>query len=749
MRAGDERAAQSSRPPWLSRLLHHAARILLLAATAIAVYLFFPAARISDSAILERGVVAPNDVIAEFAFQIPKAEADLLRERAEAASGVPPVFDFAPEAGDGVVAGVRSFFATLDSIAQATPEPERRDAVRAFAERNRVSPTPASLDLLLDPQARAQVLRATERAVREFFPLGVAASTVDREGLSAIRVRGTGAGERLISADSLLTPERVYQLAVDQLPEGLGPEGAELQRLVLIRFFQPSLAPNAAETEAARDRARAAVVPVRATVLQGEKIVGAREQIGEEEEARLRAYQAALSARGLDQGVEDIGLRAVGAVLFNALVIGIFGALLWFMRRTVYRDGRALLVLALLIVAVTGASSLIADLELPPELIPVPFAILIVAVLWGGRLALSLALILALLLGGQTPFLGITVPFGAAVAGAAAAFSVRAAQRRSRAWLCVAVISLAYAAAALTMGLLRSREAGEILLSAGWGIGNALVSAFLAIGFLPLLESFTRVTTDQTLLELSDLNRPLLKRLSLEAPGTYAHTINVGNLAEAACNAIGANGLLARVGVYYHDIGKLVKPHFFIENQPRGRNPHDKMKPSTSAGIIRSHVVEGMRLADGERLPQSIRSFISEHHGTQRISFFYDRARELEPNAQLNLAEFTYPGPKPQTRETAVVMMADSVESAARVLQDPDPVRIRELVDRIVAGKIAAGQLDECPLTLREIDIIKEHLAKVLTGMYHHRIDYPAPSLAPEPASPAPIAVASPTRAAG
>ena len=195
--------------------------------------------------------------------------------------------------------------------------------------------------------------------------------------------------------------------------------------------------------------------------------------------------------------------------------------------------------------------------------------------------------------------------------------------------------------------------------------GNATVSALLAVGFLWVFELFTGITTDQTLLEWADPTRPLLRRLSMEAPGTYAHTINVANLAEAAANEIGANGLLCRVGVLYHDVGKMLKPHYFVENQHDGRNPHDKLKPEMSASIIREHVTEGVRLAREEKVPELVLQFILEHHGTQRIGFFYEKARE-EEGPGVDPARFTYPGPKPQSKETALVMLADSVESAAR-----------------------------------------------------------------------------------
>jgi putative nucleotidyltransferase with HDIG domain len=244
---------------------------------------------------------------------------------------------------------------------------------------------------------------------------------------------------------------------------------------------------------------------------------------------------------------------------------------------------------------------------------------------------------------------------------------------------------------------------------------------------MPFAESITGRETHLTLLEWADLNRPLLQRLSLEAPGTYAHTIAIANLAEAAARVIGANPLLARVGAYYHDIGKLAKPHYFVENQSRGRNPHDKLKPATSAAIIRNHIREGLELAEAEGVPKSIRAFISEHHGTGTLSVFLEKARERE-GAVANLTEFTYPGPVPQSAETAIVMLADGVEAASRALPDTTPERIREMIDAVVRQRLEQGQLRDAPVTLRQLTLVKQEFARVLGGMYHGRVDYPTPA---------------------
>lgn len=710
---------------WFAQVVHHGGRLLLLMASAIAIYLLFPAPALPDAAVFERGVVAPQDVIAEVGFNIPKADDVLLREQLEAESGVPPVYVENPAAADSLLAGVRRLFARLDSLA-ASPEGEaRRAAVQRYLEANRITASATGVDFILGQAGRASLLGSIEEAVPDLYERIIAPSSMG-QSVSTVRVISPDGSERLVPRDSLLAPDRLYSLAAGYI-DLESAEASELQRLVLIRFFQPNLVLDTERTEGARARARSAVDPVQARVLTGEKIVGAHEQIGEEEAERLRAYQAELARLGMSSSADGYTLgRTTGAVLFNALVLSIVGLLLFFFRRPLYHEWRTLLLLSGLILTVATVASFIARFDLPVELIPVTFAALIVASLWDSRFGLSIALILSILIGGQTPFLGATAVFTMALGGAAAAFSVRVAQRRTKTWRFIAIVSLAYVSAAVTMGLLRAHEVSEVGWSIGWGIANAVVASLLAIGFLPLVEAFTRITTDQTLLELSDLNRKLLRRLSLEAPGTYAHTIAVANLTEAAANAIGANGLLARVGTYYHDIGKLVKPQYFIENQPRGRNPHDKLKPTMSASIIRSHVMEGLKLAEEDRVPEVVKRFIPEHHGTQQISYFYNRAREIDPDAQLNISDFTYPGPRPQSKETAILMLSDTVESAARVLQDPTPPRIREMVDRLVGVKIAEGQLDESPLTLKEIDSIKESMSAVLTGMYHHRIDYPA-----------------------
>lgn len=717
---------------WPAGVVHHGGRAVVLVALALLVHLLFPVAPVSDFSVLETGMVAEEDIIAQVGFPIYKSEAELARERAEAAATVAPVFEYDPAATDTMLARVRGFFARIDSVAAAGGERAARSGLRSLLEGYTLPPTDAVIDLIGSRARRRELESAVTRAIRAELPAGVATTRdVEENAAAQVRLR-RGGRDVLLDRDSLQTAPRFYERAARHLGSGATPEQAELQRLILIRFFEPSIRLDREATEAARERARRAVPEIKANVLKGEKIVGAHEQIREEELERLNAYRDQLAKLGQAEESASSPGRALGAFVYNLALLATFGLLLYFFRPAVYRDFRHILLIALLIGSFVGAAAVVAGSAWPTELIPIAFPALVVAALWDGRLALNLSLVLGVLLGGQTPFLGMSVLFTLVMGGAAASLGARVARRRSHTWAYIAIIAGAYVVAAVTIGLLRSRAAPEILASAVWGTLNAVASALIAVGFLPLFEVFTRITTDQTLLELSDMNHPLLQRLQREAAGTFAHSLNVANLAEAAARAVDAHALLTRVGAYFHDIGKILKPQYYIENQPQGRNPHDKLKPATSAAIVRGHVIEGLKLAEEAKLPGCVQAFIAEHHGTQPISFFYDRARELDPASEPDLRDFAYPGPRPRSRETAIVMLADSIESAARVLPDPTPDRIRALVDRIVESKTAQGQLDEAPLTLGELSRIKEQFVIGLSGIYHQRIDYPTVREEPE-----------------
>jgi len=266
------------------------------------------------------------------------------------------------------------------------------------------------------------------------------------------------------------------------------------------------------------------------------------------------------------------------------------------------------------------------------------------------------------------------------------------------------------------------RDVGNDLFLAAM---NGFFCPIIAIGLLPLLESVFKVPTDITLLELSDMNNPLLKDMAVKAPGTFSSILVVGTLAEAAAERIGANSLLARVGGYYHDIGKMVIPEYFIENQMSGENPHDRLSPPMSALIISSHVKEGYELGVKNGLPESILDIIQQHHGTSLMATIYHKAITESEDKKVDEAAFRYPGPKPQTREAAIVMLADLVEAASRSIQERSPGRLITLIKTIIQKRYMEGELDECDLTLRDLHEIEQSFLPVLVGSHHGRIEYP------------------------
>lgn len=255
---------------------------------------------------------------------------------------------------------------------------------------------------------------------------------------------------------------------------------------------------------------------------------------------------------------------------------------------------------------------------------------------------------------------------------------------------------------------------------------NGIVWSIVVLGVLPLFEYLFKAVTNISLLELADFNHPLLQRLILEAPGTYHHSLVVGNLAEGACNAAGANALLARIGAYYHDVGKLDKAEYFSENQNIDSSKHDELTPTMSKLVIMNHVKEGIELARKYKLNDALIEFIVTHHGTSLVYYFYRRAlANMDENQEISEEGFRYPGPKPTTKETAIVLLADSVEAATRALKDPTPEKIRELVHKIINNKFIDGQLDESGLTLQDLNRISVVFVRLLGGIYHSRISYP------------------------
>jgi putative nucleotidyltransferase with HDIG domain len=456
------------------------------------------------------------------------------------------------------------------------------------------------------------------------------------------------------------------------------------------------------------------------SVKKDELIIGANRRVDLDALHKLRTLRDLEGAR---RERSEFLYPPIARMLLMLLFIAIFSTYLRMELPAVYRDNAMLAMFTLLTAVVLILAQVqVGFLGLSEFTVPLAMAPLVVASLMEKRPALVFTLILTVVVSAvlelRPPFVPVAV-----MGGVTAVYSVARLRNRWHFVRAFFTIALANLAAILAWDLARLTPF-PTLLSDAVGRAERVPHDLGRALLLPIVEHWFGLTSDITLLELSDLNRPLLKRLQLEAPGTYHHCMIVGSLAEAAAEAIGANSLLARVSAYYHDIGKLAKPEYYAENEPASsRSRHDRLTPSMSTLVVKSHITEGLEMARRERLPRAVQGAIPEHHGTMVMAFFYHKALEQDPMARRE--DFSYPGPKPRSKETAILMLADGVEGASRALAEPTPSRIRGLVTRIIDERVQEGQLDECGLTLSELARIREAFIPVLTAIFHVRAPYP------------------------
>ncbi len=421
----------------------------------------------------------------------------------------------------------------------------------------------------------------------------------------------------------------------------------------------------------------------------------------------------------------DSFLYLVGIGFLSAILIISGGVYLLFFDYPTFSRNKNLLLLLVAFCLTALSFEICVSVPLNVYLLPISGIAMLLVLLLNARTTLMVALIFSLVFGLATQgrfdfFLTMFLGSGLAI------ILLRNARKRSQLLNAGVLVGALNFLSIIFFGFYEGRVLTDILRDAAWGFGGGLLSSFLVMGLLHIFEMMFNITTNITLLELSDLNNPILKDLILKAPGTYHHSLIVGNLAEAACDAISANSLLARVGAYYHDIGKIEKAEYFSENELEPKSRHDDLTPTMSALVITNHVKDGIEVAKKYKLPQALINFIGQHHGTSLIYFFYQRALErAKDESLLKEEDFRYHGPKPQTKEAAVVLLADAVEASSRTLSDPTPAKIKELSQRIINNKFIDGQLDECDLSLKDLNKIAESFTRILTGIFHSRVEYP------------------------
>lgn len=653
-------------------------------------------ALISNRVDLVEGRPSPRRIMAEW-DAIDYLTTNRLRE--EAAQAVAESFDYDPTVLSRALDRVAAFFSAVGEIRKNDGEPAEKAVTLMTATEVELS-EPLAISLL---EARPQDLNEMREQLGEVLEI------ILQQGVKPAGVE---------TARRQATQEISFLLFSQDQKRVLG----KLANILI----EPNMIYNAVATSKAREAAKEAVQPVR--ILKGTEIISKNEIVTERHLARLEALGL---LRGRSGFLIFFGLGLILLAVF--IVVGIY---LFIFQQEVYRDVVRLLLLGLIVLLTLTFA--IAGNYFSGYLVPVAMGTILIAVLLSPGLAVLMSMVFAvfvvLITGNDFRFMLVAL-FGALVA----VYSVSQLNRRSdltKAGFYVSAINLGtiiglflYAGTLrLEYDLLR-----EFSLSILAGTANGLLSAVMAIGLLPYLESGFGLTTSVTLLELANPNNPLLKRMLMEAPGTYHHSLVVANLAEAAAESIGADPLLSRVGAFYHDVGKLKRPYFFIENQ-LCENPHEKISPNLSALIITSHIKDGIEMAKKHKLPKVIQDIINQHHGNSLVSYFFHQASERCQDKKDSPCEehFRYEAPLPQTKEAAIIHLADSVEAAARAMPKPLAGKIEGVVRKIVKEKLNDGQLDQCDVTLKELDLVAATFVRILSGIYHNRIEYPEKELKAE-----------------
>lgn len=510
--------------------------------------------------------------------------------------------------------------------------------------------------------------------------------------------------------------------------------------VVLNAVIKPNMVVDETATEAARQAARDSVEPV--IYKQGQNIV--------REGERVSSYQIAmLSALGLlDSASIDMTVYGGAALVVVATVL-LMVLMLHMLNPDVLSEPRHVIVIMLVMIINVGLG-VISVKFINVHLVPVALGAMLLTGLLGARTGLTAGVALSVILASLTA--GSNGAYSeemvhlllTGVVGSVVAVKFLAGKpQRVRTVICGVLVAGVNLVLMLAQGLMTAADLHNTMSDGVWSMAGGVISGLIAVGFQPVFEAAFNLATPSKLLELANPNQPLLRRLLIEAPGTYHHAIIVANLSEAAAEKIGANPLLARTGAYFHDIGKLKRPLYFKENQ-RGDNPHDRTDAYVSAAIVTAHTSDGLALAQKHHLPPEIQRIIVEHHGDTPVMYFYHKALQQADGKPVDIKDFRYGGSRPSTKESAIVMLADTIEAAVRSMPDPTPQAIQRFIERLVRGKIEDGQLSSSPLSLHDIDGICEAFSAVLSGVFHERIEYPTVQMNPVAQTTAPTPVVKP-----
>jgi putative nucleotidyltransferase with HDIG domain len=734
-------------PPFLTP------RRMIFSAVIAAIVLLFPYTSLVQTFDLPAvGEVAKETIIAPFTFDILKSPLELDAERRKATDDVLLVLNYDKSIQKHTRQRFIDLRAALFSInTKVISDTQKVSVVRNL--RKELSENTLST-LLRRPYLLDDALYQAEQALDKGLLSVMLVPSVQKLGelreeynASFPRYQLYGKEFVVLRRDSVELTVRVRDLPVKEVALDNIIRVLKIERMfdqealnslyeLLYAYIVPNVAIDAEATKAREQQASREVLPIKGKVIKDTEIVRKHQEVTPEILEKLTSLRQAFATRQQGGEVMRVLLANSGKVLLVIMALILLAFYIRMFHSELFTNPKHFIALGCIIILqivlirfglllaprfFEGGSEVSAFFA--EFLIPTTFASLLVTILFNLEMSILVTVFVS-------TFFGVVVGFNqvffifALVGGLITGLSARKIRYRWDFFRAIPPVAVTYVGFILVWHMI-NYDLSNFTTHCGLVVVNCVLSTFLAMIAVAVFEGLFDISTDMTLVELSDMNHPLLKRLSIEAAGTYNHSVLVANLAESAAAQIDANPLLARVAAYYHDVGKINKPNYFVENQKVERNVHHKLSPSMSALIISSHVKDGVELAKKYKLPKVICDSILQHHGTSTVSFFYEKALEQDPHKQVQERDFCYPGPKPQTKENAIVMLADSVEAASRSLATSSPKLLRELVKKIIHDKFSSSQLDECNLTFQNLNDIVNGFMPVLQGIFHTRIEYP------------------------
>jgi putative nucleotidyltransferase with HDIG domain len=688
-----------------------------------------------------------EDLIAPFSFPIYKSEVQYQKEVEEARKKVLPVFDInTPKNPESInwLDSLNTLFTRLKKVfdydyefekEKALPEEKRTTSLQTLNNMKSALNIPLSEDewkilfTMNNPSGSQLTLEAFKKKIiqslNQIYSKRIIDISKNRFRTQHISYIKNKVEENIDTSDIRDLNDINRLLRSDFNDYFKNTDLANIAVKISLQFVFPDLKFNQDETNKILTAVTEAVPKTSGIVRENERIVSKHDPITESTKLKLESYK---KVRSEQMGSRDYYIQQLGRFLFILAMISLVALFLFKLRRRIFDDNSMLILISTIILleCLFAYISLNLETNFPVEyMIFVAVAAMLLTIIFDSRLAFYCIIIICIFVsairGGDYD---IFIPNFAA--SLLVIHSVRDIKNRSQIFISMIFIFLGYFVTIIAIGFERYDDFAVIRNQLYAASLNSLLSPILAYGLLIFYEKVFRVATDLVYLELSDFNHPLLRELSSKAPGTFHHSIIMGNLSEEAAKEIGANRILARVGCYYHDIGKIVSPGYFVENQLEAKNKHEQLNPSLSAKMIIAHVKNGIKLAQRYRIPQEVINFIPMHHGTTLVSYFFEKARtEEDPEDLVHDYIYRYPGPKPQTKETGIVMLADAVEAATRAIEDPTPAKFETQIDEIIKSRFIEGELEECDLTLKDLTKIKQSFLKTIVGIHHHRIQYP------------------------